>query len=152
MKFPKNAFLGWPSGDLGFSGGDLVNLGHRWRSKRKQKEEKEISKEKKKEKWWKKLIFGFIFSLRSFSMMRKNYNCIRQALASKKSGRNYFILSFLHDEKRNKRIKKNLKALRWSFVALIKAVRTTTITAIIAQESAAPNFSLPSCFFFFEEI
>jgi hypothetical protein len=55
----------------------------------------------------------------------------------------FFILTFLLDEKSNKRIKENLKALRWSFVAPSIASRATTITAVIAQEAAAPNFPLP---------
>jgi len=40
----------------------------------------------------------------------------------------------------------NLKALRWSFVALAFAIRATTIPSVIAQEAAAPNFPLPARF------
>jgi hypothetical protein len=53
--------------------------------------------------------------------------------------------SFVLTQK-NQKVKENLKALRWSFVARAYASRTTTITAIIAQEAAAPNFPMPARF------
>jgi hypothetical protein len=45
---------------------------------------------------------------------------------------------------KNQKVKENLKAPRWSFVAQADATRATTITAIIAQEAAPPNFPLPA--------
>jgi hypothetical protein len=49
---------------------------------------------------------------------------------------------------KNQKVKENLKALRWSFFAPDHAIRATTIPPVIAQEAAAPNFPLPSHFYF----
>jgi transposase len=44
---------------------------------------------------------------------------------------------------KNQKVKENLKARRWSFVAQAYAIRATTITPVITQEAAPPNFPLP---------
>jgi len=59
----------------------------------------------------------------------------------------YLLLTFLLDEKSYKRIKENLKARRWSFVAWSGAIRATTIPSVIAQEAAPPNFPFTARFF-----
>ena len=55
----------------------------------------------------------------------------------------FFSCSFVLTQK-NQKVKENLKALRWSFVAHAYAIHATTITSVIAQEAAPPNFPLPA--------
>ena len=58
--------------------------------------------------------------------------------------------SFVLTQK-NQKVKENLKALRWSFFRTSLRNHVATITAIIAQEAATPNFPLPARFFCFAE-
>ena len=63
----------------------------------------------------------------------------------------FFICSFVLPQK-NQKVKENLKALRWSFIALAFAIRATTIPSVIAQEAAPPNFPLPPRFIMVKDV
>ena len=62
----------------------------------------------------------------------------------------FLLHSFVLTQK-NQKVKENLKALRWSFFRTSLRNHVATITAIIAQEAATPNFPLPARFFCFAE-